>query len=154
MLDGGTPRPGLDSLIPLADVAVFSSSFARKSDVADDEEALAAFARSLAARLAAGGLGVAGLTLGPRGSLLATRDGRTLRHVPPAVHTVDTTGAGDVFHGALTDALIEGVDLETAARFANAAAALSCEGTTGRAPLPPRDQILRRAAEVSTGKFP
>jgi sugar/nucleoside kinase (ribokinase family) len=151
MLDGGTPRPGLEALIPLADVAVFSSSYALRSGVDDQEIALTRFSHGLAARLPAEGLGVAGLTLGARGSLLVTREGRTLRHFPPCIEAVDTTGAGDVFHGALAGALIGGAELESAARFANAAAALSCEGLTGRGPLPSRDEILRRAEELGRG---
>lgn len=148
MLDGGTPRAGLEALLPLADVALFSSSYALKSGVSEGEESLTEFARNLATRLPAEGLGVAGLTLGSLGSLLVTRDGRTLRHVAPAVRVLDTTGAGDVFHGALADAMIGGASLEDAARFANAAAALSCEGAGGRAPLPSRAEIHRHAARV------
>jgi len=43
-----------------------------------------------------------------------------------AVHTVDTLGAGDVFHGAFTLATTGGKHLREALRFASAAAALKC----------------------------
>lgn len=51
----------------------------------------------------------------------------------------DTTGAGDVFHGAFALALAEGQDPERALRFASAAAALRCE--TGG--LPDRRAVTR-----------
>lgn len=64
------------------------------------------------------------ITLGARGALLATKEGHQIVPSFP-VRAVDTTAAGDVFNGALTVALAEGKPLTEAARFANAAAALS-----------------------------
>lgn len=57
------------------------------------------------------------------GNLLVWAEGE--RWLPLlAVETVDTTGAGDAFAGALASALASGRALEEAASFANAAAAL------------------------------
>ncbi len=53
------------------------------------------------------------------------------------VKVVDTTGAGDAFNGGLAVALAEGLTLEAALRFANAAAALSVT-RFGTAPAMPR----------------
>lgn len=78
--------------------------------------------------------GVVGVTLGADGVLLD--DGARAVRVPAApVEVVDTTGAGDVFHGAYAHALGEGRGAIDAARFAAAAAALSCTGI-GRSALP------------------
>jgi ribokinase len=64
------------------------------------------------------------ITLGARGSFVATREG--FRQIPAFnVKAVDTTAAGDVYNGALAVALSEGEDLDTAVRFAHASAALS-----------------------------
>jgi len=50
----------------------------------------------------------------------------TIRKTPVfAIETVDTLGAGDVFHGAFALALVEGRGVEDALRFAVAAAGLN-----------------------------
>ncbi len=65
-----------------------------------------------------------------------------LRHLPAfAVDVVDTLGAGDVFHGAFVLALVEGRPIETALRFASAAAALKCTRAGGRAGIPDRREV-------------
>ena len=72
------------------------------------------------------GCGAAILTLGERGSLCVTRDDITLVPAFEIPEVVDTTGAGDAFNASLAVALSRGQHLADAARFANAAAALSC----------------------------
>ena len=80
------------------------------------------------------------LTLGKDGVALATRDG--LEFVPGrSVAAVDATGAGDAFTGALLSELARGEALGAAARFANAAAALSTLGYGAIAPLPRRGAV-------------
>jgi sulfofructose kinase len=54
---------------------------------------------------------------------------------------VSSLGAGDVFHGALLAALIEGRTLPAALRWANAAAALSCRSLDGRGAIPNRAEL-------------
>jgi ribokinase len=44
-------------------------------------------------------------------------------HIKP----IDTTGAGDVYHGAYIYGLLRGWDMPTCMRFASAASALKCE---------------------------
>jgi sugar/nucleoside kinase (ribokinase family) len=75
------------------------------------------------------------VTLGARGSLLLARE--QLYHAPAiSVDAVDTTGAGDVFRGALIYSLLRGDPPDVMLRFANAAAAVSCtrEGAIGGIP--------------------
>lgn len=71
-------------------------------------------------------------------------DGRTSRIVP-AFHienVSDTTGAGDTFVGGFMAGLIDGMDLFTAARYANAAAAVSVTGAGGVTALKDKAQVL------------
>lgn len=75
------------------------------------------------------------VTMGERG-VVAVGSGRTAAFELPVR---DTTGAGDVFHGAFTLALTEGQDEVEALRFASAAAALRCN----LAEVPQREDVLR-----------
>ena len=79
--------------------------------------------------------GMISVTLGARGSLLLA--GEQLYQEPGVrVEAVDTTGAGDVFRGALIYSLLRGDSPDVMLRFANAAAAVSCtrEGAIGGVP--------------------
>ncbi|MFT4115279.1 carbohydrate kinase family protein [Bradyrhizobium sp.] len=62
------------------------------------------------------------------------------------VAVVDTTGAGDNFHGAFLAARLEGQDLDHALRFANTYAALCCRGVGGRATAPDMAETLEHVA--------
>ncbi len=86
------------------------------------------------------GAGAVIVTLGRDGAFLATATEET--HVAGrAVAAVDATGAGDAFTGALIAELARGRPLGQAARFANAAAALSTLGYGAIAPLPVRADV-------------
>lgn len=52
------------------------------------------------------------------------------------VTVIDTTGAGDAFHGACLYSLLQDWDARETARFANAVAALNCRALGGRTALP------------------
>jgi sugar/nucleoside kinase (ribokinase family) len=75
------------------------------------------------------------VTLGARGSLLLAGE-RLHKAQAIRVDAVDTTGAGDVFRGALIYSLLRGDSPDVMLRFANAAAAVSCtrEGALAGAP--------------------
>jgi len=61
------------------------------------------------------------------------------RHQPAyAVEAIDTTGCGDVFHGAYAAALAQGADLDERIRIAAAAAALKATACGGQAGIPTR----------------
>jgi ribokinase len=148
VLDCGHPRPGVETLLGLSDVAILSHSYARalRGEGFDPE----AFVADLAEALPRDGPRIAGLTLGPSGCVISWDGGEPVRVKAPEVAAVDTTGAGDVFHGAFVHALLRGEGPAAAARFACAAAALKCEGLTGRAPLPP-EAAIRALAESLPG---
>ena len=80
------------------------------------------------------------LKLGAQGCIAATPASRA-RIAGYQVNAVDATGAGDCFDGALLARLHFGEDLTTAARYANAAAALTTTGFGAVAPLPHREQV-------------
>lgn len=81
------------------------------------------------------------LTLGGDGLIIAGGDRcETLSAYP--VDVISTHGAGDAFIGALAVRLCQGDDLSSAARFANAAAALHVS-----TPIDQRDMISAQATE-------
>jgi ribokinase len=61
---------------------------------------------------------------------------------------VDTTGAGDAFAGALTVALLEGLDIREATRFAVVASALVVTRYGSQASYPERGEIEAGLAEM------
>jgi sugar/nucleoside kinase (ribokinase family) len=83
------------------------------------------------------------LTDGERGSYVRQAGDAVLWHVPAyKVKAVDTTGAGDCFHGAYAFALIQGKEPVACAVYATAAAAISVTGPGGRMALPDQSACL------------
>jgi 2-dehydro-3-deoxygluconokinase len=91
------------------------------------------------------------MTMGKDGVLVGTGEGQ--RHRLPAhkVAAVDATGAGDTFNGAFLSGLLAGDRPLEAARYANAAAALSTTGYGAVAPIPRPGDVRRFLAERATG---
>jgi ribokinase len=86
------------------------------------------------------------ITLGPRGAFLAKKDFREL--VPGfSVRVVDSTGAGDVFCGALAVALSENKNMRDSVIFANAAAAISVGRLGAQPSIPRRPEIEKFLSE-------
>ena len=82
------------------------------------------------------------VTLGERG--LVYLDDEDLAEMPAfEVEVVDTTGAGDVFHGAFCYGLVQGFPLVRNLQFASAVAAIKCGQLGGRAGIPGRDEAIR-----------
>lgn len=80
------------------------------------------------------------ITLGSKGALLVT-DNLEKFFTTEKVKVIDTTAAGDVFNGALTVALAEGLTLEKAAVFANKAAGISVTRLGAQASAPYRNEM-------------
>lgn len=131
-MDAGTFVPGLTDLLPLVDVLIASHAFAQDATGLTDP---AECARGLLDNRR-----VAGVTCGERGSWFATSDGAEF-HVPAfEVKVIDTTGAGDVFHGTFAFGLAQDWDAVRCARFASAVAALKCTKLGGRTGIPTYDE--------------
>lgn len=136
------PQADLQALVPLADWVVFSerglAAFMGQEDA--EAEALHVALRC--------GAKVAVWTRGAQG-LSALLPGQPLLHLPAfkPQRVVDTTAAGDVFHGALGCARAEGATDLQALRFAAAAAALKCQGGPGVQGAPARPEVLQMLAQ-------
>lgn len=113
----------------------------------DGDAAAAASARLLSARASGGdGTGLAVVTLGARGALVA-RGGELIHRVEPRrVEAVDTTGAGDTFVGAMVAWLASGAALADALDAATAAAAIAVTRPGAAASMPTREEIVAALA--------
>ncbi|NGM18993.1 sugar kinase [Roseomonas stagni] len=134
VLDGEVAAgEALHRLAPMADHILFSERGLKEFTGIDDAaQGLATVAARFDAVLA--------VTLGAAGSLW-WRDGAAHPLPAPRVQAVDTTGCGDVFHGAYALAIAEGAPVEHAARFATAAAALKAAAGSGWDAAPRRAPV-------------
>lgn len=87
------------------------------------------------------------VTAGERGCWYSERGG-AVRHYPAyLVHVRDTTGCGDVFHGAYAACIAQGESVDTAVQMATAAAGIKATQPGGRSGIPSRaiiDRFLRQ----------
>jgi ribokinase len=94
-----------------------------------------------AERLLAKGLRGVVLKRGGDGAYVAVKGGKTEWVKPFKVIAIDTVAAGDCFNGAFAVALLEGKDPWSAARFANAAAAICVTRKGAQASMPMRAEV-------------
>ena len=125
-VDVDTIYPGFDRVLPNVDYLVASAEFpAAWTGRRDPFQALETLHNEYRMKVAA-------MTLGAHGAL-ALENGRFFYSPAYLVNAVDTTGAGDVFHGAFCYAVLEGMPLSRALDFSNAMAALNCTALGARA---------------------
>src|ERR1700750_3446681 len=123
-----------EGLLTASSHLIFSSeALQATAGVADDAAALMKMAKLTSSFLAG--------TRGPRGTLWLDERGEFKETPAFPVHTVDTLGAGDIFHGAFTLAITEGEGVPAALRFASAAAALKCTRFGGAFACPQRSEV-------------
>ena len=134
--DAGTVRDGMEELLPLADILIFSEECIQKVTGLDNaEEAV----RQMWAKYRPK---VCGATMGARGSMCY--DGRDFVKCPAfkVEKVVDTTGCGDLFHTGFAVRYLETHDLLDCQRFAAAVSAIKCRGLSGRPPsAPTREEV-------------
>jgi sulfofructose kinase len=140
------PQADLHRLVPLTQWAVFSEP--GLAAYAPDVSPQAALAHALDS-----GCELAMVTRGEQPVWWLRRGDPVLRSVTvPSVKAVDTTAAGDVFHGALALALGEGRVEHDAVRFAATAAALKCLAGPGVLGAARRAAVERALARAGAGE--
>jgi sulfofructose kinase len=101
------------------------------------------------------GMRVAAMTLGAQGAL-ARVDGRFIYSPAFVVNCVDTTGAGDVFHGAFCYSVLQNMPIDEALELCNAMAALNCTALGARGGIRTLEDaraLIRRAERRSHKDF-
>jgi sulfofructose kinase len=122
-----------ERLLPLTDHAIFSEPALASFAGSAEDESFAALARF--------GCRVIAVTRGEEG-MSWHENGHVHRQAAYAVDVVDTTGAGDVFHGAYALAIGVGLNVRDAMAFSAAAAAMKCGHAGGRNGIPTINQCL------------
>jgi len=147
-VDVDTIYPGFERVLPLVDYLIAGATFpARWTGIEDPFDALIAIQREAGMRLAA-------MTLGAEGALAWT-EGRFTYSPGFAVDCIDTTGAGDVFHGAFCYAVLQQMPIADALEFSNAMAALNCTAPGARGGIATADEarrLIARARQSETGR--
>jgi sugar/nucleoside kinase (ribokinase family) len=131
-------EPATLALFELADHLIIGAETAAQATGARDPAAAAAI-------LARAGRACCAVTAGALGCWYAEAGGRSnspVRHFPAfSVNVVDTTGCGDVFHGAYAAALARGERIARAIQVATAAAGMKATQPGGRAGIPSRAAV-------------
>lgn len=148
-VDVDTIYHGFDRVLPFCDYLVTSSEFpARWTNQNDPFQALSTIQDEY-------GMRVAGMTLGAYGCL-ALHEGKFYYSPAYVVNCADTTGAGDIFHGAFCYAVLEGMSLQGTLDFSNAMAALNCTALGARGGVATRveaEALMRKADRRSHRDF-
>jgi sugar/nucleoside kinase (ribokinase family) len=149
-LDGGALRPRIEELVDFVDVAVVSKQLCRQMSFTENE---------MLAWLKGKGCRVGAVTVGEKGTFWYEGDGAP-QHLPallvPPEKVVDTSGAGDVFHGAYCASYLErpGASWRDHFEFARAASAHKVQHLGNEAGLPSRNDIARALAEFGEATAP
>jgi sulfofructose kinase len=132
VLDAGSVRQGTLELMPLVDYLIASERFAQDFTGEQDLERAFGVLKQQAPSVV--------VTLGERG-LRWSRCGEEGSLPAFSIEAVDTTGAGDTFHGAFALEIARGASFASALVFASAAAALSCRSLGARVGIPMRHEV-------------
>ncbi|MGH9328112.1 MAG: carbohydrate kinase family protein [Terriglobia bacterium] len=125
LADLDTVYKQVETLFPCLDYLIASANFLPSTTGEDDPfRVLEYMAREY-------GITVPGMTLGREGALVYFKN-RFIYSPGFVVETVDTTGAGDVFHGAFIHGLLSGWPMERILDFSNAMGALNCTALGAR----------------------
>ena len=138
-MDGTRLTRGIEDLVPHVDYLITNASFPEKFTARGDYD-------QAARRFMEIGPSVVVVTLGEAGSHTWTK--KRSFHTPAfKVDVVDTTGAGDVYHGAYVYGVAQGWDIEYIAEFASAVAAMKCRELGGQKGIPNLAQARAFLAE-------
>ena len=134
VLDAGTMRKGTIELVSQVDILIASEGFARPllNDNTSPEKAIEVL-REL-------GPDDIVIMLGSKGSVGWNGHKWIVQKAYP-VKAVDTTGAGDVYHGAYIYGLTKGWDMAQCMRFASAVAAIKCKMIGARQGIPNIEEV-------------
>lgn len=138
MLDAGRMRPGMLKLAYMSDYVVCSEEFVSGMKLSLKD----AFKKLSGEKAKA-----VTITLGDKGSF-TWHEGKIFLQKAFRVKAVDTTGAGDVFHGAYAYGVLQGWNIKKTVEFASIVAAMKCRKLGGRTGIPTLQEAMRFLKEM------
>ncbi|MBR6059989.1 MAG: hypothetical protein IKP58_17625 [Victivallales bacterium] len=140
-IDAGTIVPGIEILLELADIIIASEKFIHNFCHEDDPQIAS---HKL---FAIGSTRFAGVTVGSRGSYGFDGENDYFQPAIP-VSVVDTTGAGDVYHGAFIASVVNGKPWHDCMKTAAVTAALKCTKLGGRTGIPTIQELQQALSNL------
>lgn len=138
-VDGGNiSRKAADELLPYTDIFVPDDKTVMKTLGLLPKEACLYYADK--------GVQTVCVTMGEKGSI-AYHDGRFTEAAAASVNVIDSTGAGDNFHGAFLYCLLRGWEMELTLKFCNTFSGLTCGGMGGIQAEPTLEETLKKMEE-------
>jgi sugar/nucleoside kinase (ribokinase family) len=149
VLDAGSLREGTDMLSREVDYCIASETFVREAEgytggPVSLEKALRGLSRRGASHVC--------VTLGEEGGACLEGDS-VCRYTAYPAKTLDSTAAGDIFHGAFAWAVLQDYDFGAALRLAAVAAGLSVSRRGGQASIPDLEETLSAGGQAGSVNY-
>jgi len=151
ILDAGRVNDNILRLANYIDYIICSEDFSNevtKMTIDEDLEKTKIIFKNLKSRFK--NIKELAITIGQRG-YICEKDGEVI-NMPAYDHqskTIDTNGAGDIFHGAFTHAMANGYGYHESLEFANITASLSTTKRGGRTSVPTLEEVEQRMKKPS-----
>lgn len=140
ILDGGSFNNRTETLAKMVDYLVCSEDFAKQYTGIDELELEENRAKVFGKLSILNNKNII-VTLGAKGSLYE-QDGEILHQSTYKVNSIDSTGAGDIFHGAFAYGITQSYDVIKTIKISSIAAALSVEKIGGRVAIPSIERVI------------
>lgn len=134
-LDGGTITPNIEKIMKFTDILIVSEEFAVRFTGFCETYKYIKILKEYNPEVLI-------VTKGKNG-FCGYIDGKYIEREAFKIKTIDTSGAGDIFHGAFLFAYMKKMDLNRALTFASATAALKCTRRGIRAALPTFKEVIK-----------
>lgn len=134
IFDAGSIKPGTNELLKYVDILIASEDFAKAYSKTNN-------IRNALTELSKNEYEIIVITLGEKGCV-GIHEGKYFKEPGFKIKAIDTTGAGDVFHGAFIYGLLQGWNIKDTLKFSNAVAALKCMKIGGRRGIPTLETIF------------
>ncbi|RIY32349.1 hypothetical protein CKF54_05055 [Psittacicella hinzii] len=143
VMDACVVRPQMTPLLPYVDYAITSSQYAeRVTHYKVIPENYPAILRKIKESISPAGVAI--VTLGDKGGIYLEGDDPEIKYYSPlkVKQPVDTTGAGDIFHGAFCYGLAQELSLENCCKLASLTAGLAVQRRGVRQAIPSFNEVL------------